>query len=100
MTSMVEVDGDGHVVLRVYVQPGARGDGVVGRHGDALKVRVSAPPEGGRANKAVVALLASALGVAVRDVEIVSGVHTRSKRIRIAGLDPATVAERLGVLWA
>jgi uncharacterized protein len=100
MTSMVEVDADGNVVLWVYVQPGARSDGVVGRHGDALKVRVSAPPEAGRANKAVTALLADALGVPHRSVEIVSGGHTRSKRIRVVGVDPATVAERLGILWA
>lgn len=71
------------IVLRVHVQPGAGRTEVVGRHGDALKVRVAAPPEGGRANQAVGQLLATTLGVAPTNVTLVSGAASRSKRFRI-----------------
>ena len=71
------------IVLRVHVQPGAGRSAVVGRHGDALKVKVAAPPEGGRANIAVTDLLAETLGVAKSDVTLVSGATSRAKRFRI-----------------
>lgn len=92
---MITEDGDGAVVLAVYVQPGARRDALVGPHGDALKVRVAAPPEDGRANKAVVALLAATLGVPARSVSVIAGEHSRSKRVRIEGVDAAALVARL-----
>src|ERR1700687_2738761 len=70
-------------VLRVHVQPGAGRSAAVGRYGDALKVRVAAPPEGGRANQATVALVASLLGVKEAQVEVVSGGTSRAKRLKI-----------------
>lgn len=95
MTGLISVDGDGHPVLAVLVQPGASRDQVVGRHGDQLKVRVSAPPEAGRANQAVQDLLAEALGIPTRDVELVSGAANRRKRFRVVGLTPDDLAARL-----
>lgn len=71
--------------------PGARRSGIVGRHGDAWKVRVAARPERGAANAAVVRLLADALAVSRQSVEIVSGHGTRDKTVRVAGLDEAVV---------
>ena len=85
---------DVDIVLRVHVQPGAGRTEVVGRHGDALKVRVAAPPEGGRANQAVAQLLATTLGVAPSNVTLVSGSASRSKRFRIGPLQ-LDVARRL-----
>jgi uncharacterized protein len=79
------------IVLRVHVQPGAGRTEVVGRHGDALKVKVAAPPEGGRANAAVSQLLAATLGVAPSAVSLVSGAANRSKRFRIGPVDLAVV---------
>ena len=82
-------DGEGEIVLRVHVHPGAGRTAVVGRHGDAVKLRVGAPPEGGRANEAVAALLATTLGVPERPVRLVSGATSRTKRFRIGPLDLA-----------
>lgn len=83
------------VVLRLSVQPGAGRAAVVGRHGDALRIRVAPPPADGRANEAVVRLVAELVGVPERDVELVSGQRSRQKRVRLAGVDPAEVGRRL-----
>lgn len=77
--------------LSIKVVPGARRDQIVGRYGDGLKVRVSAPPEGGRANEAVAALLAGALGVPVRQVAVLRGHTSPRKTLRIAGFDQAQI---------
>ena len=61
------------VTLRLRVVPGARWPGIVGRHGEAWKLRVSAPAEDGRANDAVLALLAEALELSRRDLELTAG---------------------------
>ena len=79
-------DGPATVVVRVHVQPGAGRTAVVGRHGTALKVRVAAPPEGGRANEACRALLAETFAVAPSAVELTSGPSSRMKRFSIAGV--------------
>src|SRR5205809_6220181 len=81
--------------LRLRVAPGAARAGVVGRHGDAWKVRVAAPPEGGRANDAVVRLLAETLSVPRAAVMVVSGHGVRDKIVELAGLAPAQVERRL-----
>ncbi len=88
---------DDGVVLHVHVQPGAGRSAVVGRHGDALKVRVAAPPVEGRANEATEALLAEALGLDRADVELTSGASSRSKRYRLRGVDGAEIDKRLRV---
>ncbi len=79
-------DGDG-VVLRLHVQPGAKKTEVAGQHGDALKIRLAAPPVDGKANACLVAYLADLLGVAKSAVSVVSGESARAKRVRIAGID-------------
>ncbi|MDE0804167.1 MAG: DUF167 domain-containing protein [Acidimicrobiales bacterium] len=75
----------------VHVQPGARRPGVVGRHGDAWKIRVSAPPVDGKANAAVVELLAEVLGTKRAHVEVVRGMTARRKTVDVHGLDGARV---------
>jgi uncharacterized protein (TIGR00251 family) len=85
-------------VLAVHVQPGAKRPGFAGRHGDALRVRVSAPPADGRANDAVLALVASAFGLPRSGVRLLSGGANRRKRVLLAGVDvaaAAAVVERL-----
>ena len=81
--------------LRLRVSPGATRSRVVGRHGDGWKVRVSAAPEDGRANDAVLALLADALGVARRDLELVSGRSSRDKVVALDGLSLEAAERRL-----
>lgn len=90
----IVADGDG-VLLSVHVQPGAKRPGLAGWHGDAVKVRVSAPPVDGRANDAVVALVAEVLGVPAGAVTVVAGHTSRRKRLRISGRDAADVRDRL-----
>jgi uncharacterized protein len=84
------------VVLRVHVQPGAGRTSVTGRHGDAVKLKVAAPPEGGRANDAVASLLATTLGVEAGQVELTSGGTSRTKRFTISGVDLGDFRRLLG----
>jgi uncharacterized protein (TIGR00251 family) len=86
---------DGDIVVRLHVQPGAGKTVVVGRHGDALKVRVAAPPQEGRANEAVLALVAATFGVERARVELASGQASRAKRVRIGAMDADEAARHL-----
>jgi uncharacterized protein (TIGR00251 family) len=77
------------------VSPGANRPRIVGRHGDAWKVRVAAPPEGGKANDAVLTLLAATLGVPRDDLALASGRTSRDKVITLVGLPAETVDARM-----
>jgi uncharacterized protein (TIGR00251 family) len=81
--------------LRLRVSPGARSAEVVGRHGEAWKVRVAASAEAGRANEAVVRLLADTLSLPRDAVTLVSGHGARDKIVQLAGLDSTQVERRL-----
>jgi len=88
-------------VLSVRVRPGARRDEVVSWMADGtLKVGVSAPPEEGRANRALIALLARSLGVNARQVRVTRGASSRAKTIEVDGLDRAEVERRLSAAMA
>lgn len=87
------------VELWLHVRPRARRAEVGGVHADALEVRVREAPEDGRANAAVCAALAAALGLRRADVELVSGLQARRKRVRLAG-DPARLRDQLAALAA
>ncbi len=73
-------------IVPVHAQPGARKAGILGEHAGALKVAVTAPPEDGRANKALVEVLAKALDVKRSQVKLLSGATSREKRFLIQGL--------------
>ncbi|MEO6121100.1 MAG: DUF167 domain-containing protein [Acidimicrobiales bacterium] len=94
----LDVAEDGSLLLRLYVQPGAGRSAVVGRHGDALKVKVAPPASQGRSNEACVALVAASLGVKESAVELVSGPSSRAKRLRVRGLDAEDARRLLAVL--
>ena len=81
--------------LRLRVSPGSGRAEFVGRHGDAWKVRVTAQPEHGRANDAVLRLVADTLAVPLASVAIVSGHGARDKIIELTGMGPGLVERRL-----
>jgi uncharacterized protein (TIGR00251 family) len=81
--------------LRLRVSPGAGRAAIVGRYGEGWKIRVTAPAEGGRANDAVLRLLAEALAVPRDSLTLVSGHSGRDKIVELAGLGPALVERRL-----
>jgi len=87
--------------LEVRVQPGARSAGLVGRDADGvLKVRVREQAREGRANDAVIALLAERLGVPRGAVRVVRGAGSRNKRIEVRGIEPETLEARVGAALA
>ena len=86
---------DAGLTLRVRVQPRASRDAHAGEREGALVVRLTAPPVEGAANEALSRFLGKALGVAPSAVRVVSGTTGRNKVVSVAGLDAATVRERL-----
>jgi uncharacterized protein (TIGR00251 family) len=89
--------GEKSISLSIHVQPGARRSQVVGQHGERLKVAVKAPPLDGRANAAVVELLAERLGVRASLLQVAAGQSSRDKRIELSGaaLTPDEVVLKL-----
>ena len=77
--------------LNVYVQPRASRSEIVGEHDGALRVRLAAPPVDNAANDALVELLAKALGVAKRDIRVVTGATSRRKVVEVAGTSATAV---------
>jgi len=91
----VDIDS---VVLRVRAAPGASRECVTGLHGDALKIAVTAPPEKGKANARIVAVLAETLGLSKAQVSLEKGAASRDKSFRLQGITAAEVLERLAQL--
>ena len=87
--------GDG-ITLRLHIQPGAKKTEIVGLHGEALKIRLAAPPVDGKANACLLAFLAEHLGVAKSAVSLLSGDTSRAKRVHVSGLTDAEARARLG----
>lgn len=87
---------DGSLVLSLHIQPGAKKTEIAGLHGEALKIRLAAPPVDGKANAALIAFLAKTCGVPESAVELVSGDTSRTKRVRLTGVDAAKVEALAG----
>ena len=88
-------DTDQGVVLKVKVQPRASRDEVVGAHGDGLKIRITAAPVAGAANKHLLRFLAKKLRVSRSQLSIASGATSRAKSIAIEGITAEEVRQRL-----
>ena len=85
----------GGTTIRVRVQPKASSNQILGFREDVLRLRVTAPPEDGKANAAVVRLLAQTLGISRSDLEVVRGHSSRDKFIRVTSLSAPEVRRRL-----
>jgi hypothetical protein len=81
--------------VEVTVSAGARRSELVGRHGSGWKARIAAPPERGKANRALEELLAAALGVRRDRVAVVAGLTARRKVVEVEGLEAPEVVRRL-----
>lgn len=84
---VIRQDGNS-IILHVLVQPKASEDRILGFHGEALKVRVAAPPTGGKANQRLRKLLAEELKVRQSDIQIIRGHTSRRKVLRIRNVSP------------
>lgn len=85
-------------LLSVHARPGAKRTGVAGLHGDALKLRIAAPPLEGRANEELASFVAAALGVPRKSVTVVKGGASRRKTVLVAArdADPARLLRAAG----
>lgn len=88
---LVHPHPDGSALI-TWVVPGARRTEVVGFYGDALRIRIAASPEKGRANKALVKLLGDQLGAKVR---LATGATSRRKRFVVEGVEPDDLVDRI-----
>ena len=82
-------------LLTVHVQPAAKTTEIVGLHGDALKIRLAAPPVDGKANATLIAFIADRLGIAKSAITVKIGQTSRRKTIAIEA-PPADIEQRLG----
>jgi uncharacterized protein (TIGR00251 family) len=83
------------ILLRLYVQPRAKRTQIAGVHGDAMKLRVAAPPVDGAANEAILAFLAEVFGVPQRAVTLRSGDTSRQKVVEVRGVTVEQAAKSL-----
>lgn len=83
--------------ILLHVQPRAKRTEIVGWHGDAIKIRVAAPPVDGAANAELLRFLAKRLVLPITRVRLASGSTGRRKRVEVTGLDTPAVLSRLGV---
>jgi uncharacterized protein (TIGR00251 family) len=91
---------DGGTVVPVRAQPGARKNAVLGERAGALRVAVSAAPEKGKANAAIAAVLADALGCRASQVALIAGETSRDKKFLVSGLPPDEIRKRVDDLIA
>jgi uncharacterized protein len=88
-------ESNGAVVIAVKVVPRASKNQIVGNEGDALKIRLNAPPVEGKANDALIAFLADVLGAHRTQIEIVTGHTSRRKIVRVRGVSAQEVERKL-----
>lgn len=85
----------GGAVLSLHIQPGAKTSACAGLHGDALKIRLAAPPVDGKANEALLRFLAETLALPRQQLRLKSGQSSRQKRIEIDTVTPEQLAALL-----
>lgn len=95
MSDWFRVATDGRITLTLHIQPGAKKTEIAGLHGDALKIRLAAPPVDGKANEALIRFLAETLGIARSAICLKSGQTARRKVLEIQANDKAALAALL-----
>lgn len=85
MNEWLRVAADGRITLTLHIQPGAKKTEFAGLHGDALKIRLAAPPVDGKANEALIKFVAETLGLAKSAVNLKSGQTSRRKVLEVQG---------------
>ncbi len=91
LATVIRRQADGAVTLSLHVQPGAKQTGFAGLHGDALKIRLAAPPVDGKANACLQAFVADFFDVPRRAVTLISGESSRQKILRVEQLEDAAL---------
>ncbi|MCW5212686.1 YggU family protein [Desulfobulbus sp. TB] len=84
---------DGSLLLSIYVQPRSNHNAIVGLHGDAIKLRLTAPPVDGKANKAIIAFWAKSLKIPKSAITMKSGLHNRMKKILLNGVQEKQIRD-------
>ncbi len=92
MNDWFRVAADGRITLTLHIQPGAKKNEFAGCHGDALKIRLAAPPVDGKANDALVKFVAEALAIPKSAVNLKSGQTSRRKVLEVRGATTEAVA--------
>lgn len=92
MSEWFRLAGDGRITLTLHIQPGAKKTEFAGLHGDALKIRLAAPPVDGKANEALVRFLADVLDLPKSAVTLKSGQTSRRKVLEVTGSDPGRIS--------
>jgi uncharacterized protein (TIGR00251 family) len=88
----------GGVTIPVRAHAGARKNEILGERGSALRIAVTAPPEKGKANRAIVELLSESLGIAKSAIKLIAGEASNQKRFLIVGASEESVRQRLNTL--
>ena len=92
MNDWFRVATDGRITLTLHIQPGAKKTEVAGQHGEALKIRLAAPPVDGKANEALLRFVAETLGLPKSAVSLKSGQTSRRKVVEVSGTTHEAVA--------
>jgi len=79
--------GENSLNIQVQIQPGSSKDQIIGLHNGRLKIKISAPPVGGKANQDLIEFIAKALGVSKSKIEIVKGRTSKLKTLKISAID-------------
>jgi hypothetical protein len=90
-------DSKSGVIIQVHASPRASKSQIQGLHGDALKIRLQAPPVDGKANQALIGFLAETLGIPQRQITLLSGQTSRQKRLSLQGITARQVEISLGI---
>ena len=92
MSDWFRLAADGRITLTLHIQPGAKRTEFAGRHGDALKIRLAAPPVDGKANEALIKFIAATLHLPKSSVMLKSGQTSRRKVLEVSGAESSNIA--------